>query len=134
MLELTAILFLMFLRNRKMLRIVSCIRRMYLGCTRRASLLFKRKSFNFFCSSVSTHRHWVFFSTVPHIFAPSIHPLVTKSIIGRRISNRICLKSQIVFAKRGVMEGTFNLGKNGAEKVAIKSEKLGHKRIGDAQA
>ena len=32
------------------------------------------------------------------------------------------------------MEGTFNLGKNGAEKVAIKSEKLGHKRIGDAQA
>ena len=30
--------------------------------------------------------------------------------------------------------GKFNLGKNGAEKVVIKSEKMGHKRIGDAQA
>ena len=29
--------------------------------------------------------------------------------------------------------GTFNLGKNGAEKGGIKSEKMGHKRIGDAQ-
>ena len=33
------------------------------------------------------------------------------------MSNRISLKSQIVFAKRGVMVGMFNFGKNGAEKV-----------------
>ena len=32
------------------------------------------------------------------------------------------------------MVGMFNFGKNGAEKVAIKSEELGHKRIGDAHA
>ena len=30
--------------------------------------------------------------------------------------------------------GTFNFGKNGAEKVVIKSEQMGQKRIGDAQA
>ena len=30
--------------------------------------------------------------------------------------------------------GTFNLGKNGAEKVVIISEQMGQKRIGDAQA
>ena len=32
------------------------------------------------------------------------------------------------------MVGMFNFGKNGAEKVVIKSEQMGHKRIGDAQA
>ena len=77
--------------------------------------------FCFFCSSVSTHRHRVFFSSIPHIFARPVLPLVTKSIIGRRISNRISLKSQIVFAKRGVMVGMFNFGKNGAENGGIKS-------------
>ena len=30
--------------------------------------------------------------------------------------------------------GKFNLGKNGAEKGGVISEKMGQKRIGDAQA
>ena len=29
--------------------------------------------------------------------------------------------------------GMFNFGKDGAEKGVIKSDKMGHKRIGDAQ-
>ncbi len=32
------------------------------------------------------------------------------------------------------MVGMFNFGKNGVEKVVIKSEKIGHTRIGDTQA
>ena len=32
------------------------------------------------------------------------------------------------------MEGKLNFGKNGAEKGGIKSEQMGQKRIGDAQA